>query len=180
MMTTLMHDVLGYSRYGVRGSDLGSVIARQMAITQPEQIVGVHLTGIIGTAGAAPPYTEAEQAFIDATQRVEPDLAYTRLHMSRPQSAAISSRTSSITSAASTRVRTTRLADAGDADRERQDHAAGERRALGEAPYAEAQILRQRIDPFQAAPAHSALSSNCVYFAASSSHVASARCHRLA
>ena len=37
-----------------------------MALLHPEQVIGVHLTGIIGAAGGAPPYTAAEQTFIDA------------------------------------------------------------------------------------------------------------------
>jgi pimeloyl-ACP methyl ester carboxylesterase len=88
LMTTLMHDVLGYEQYGVRGSDLGGVIVQQMALLHPEQIIGVHLTGMIGAAGAQPPYSAAEQAFIDATAAVEPELAYARLQMSKPQTLA--------------------------------------------------------------------------------------------
>lgn len=87
-MTKLMHDALGYERYGVRGSDLGGVIVRQMALVAPEQIIGVHLTGIIGAAGGSPPYTAAEQAFIDASARIEPEIAYARLQMSKPQTLA--------------------------------------------------------------------------------------------
>lgn len=34
---------LGYSRYGVQGGDWGSVISSYMALTAPQQIVGVHL-----------------------------------------------------------------------------------------------------------------------------------------
>jgi pimeloyl-ACP methyl ester carboxylesterase len=88
VMSKLMHDVLGYPRYGVRGSDLGGVIVRQMALVHPDQVVGVHLTGIIGTAGAQPPYTASEQAFIDATRAVEGELAYARLQTSKPQTLA--------------------------------------------------------------------------------------------
>ncbi len=88
LMAKLMHDVLGYERYGVRGSDLGGVIVRQMALLHPEQVIGVHLTGIIGAAGGAPPYTAAEQQFIDAVARVEPELAYARLQTSKPQTLA--------------------------------------------------------------------------------------------
>jgi len=53
LMAKLMHDALGYERYGVRGSDLGGVIVRQMALLHPEQVIGVHLTGIIGATQAA-------------------------------------------------------------------------------------------------------------------------------
>lgn len=88
LMAKLMHDALGYVRYGVRGSDLGGVIVRQMALKYPEQVIGVHLTGIIGAAGGAPPYTPAEQAFIDAVAAVEPELAYARLQTSKPQTLA--------------------------------------------------------------------------------------------
>jgi pimeloyl-ACP methyl ester carboxylesterase len=87
-MAELMHDVLGYERYGVRGSDLGGVIVQQMALTHPEQVIGVHLSGIIGSAGGQPPYTAAEQAFVDASRAIEGDIAYARLHMSRPQTLA--------------------------------------------------------------------------------------------
>jgi pimeloyl-ACP methyl ester carboxylesterase len=88
LMAGLMHDVLGYERYGVRGSDLGGVIVRQMALMYPEQVIGVHLTGIIGAAGASPPYTAAEQAFIDASAAIEGEIAYARLQMSKPQTLA--------------------------------------------------------------------------------------------
>jgi pimeloyl-ACP methyl ester carboxylesterase len=88
LMNTLMHDVLGYERYGVRGSDLGGVIVQQMALLEPEQIIGVHLTGMIGVAGGQPPFTAAEQAFVDATAAVEGELAYARLQMSKPQTLA--------------------------------------------------------------------------------------------
>ena len=90
LMAKLMTDVLGYSRYGVRGSDLGGVIVRQMAATHPDSVIGVHLTGIIGTAGGQAPFTAAEQAFIDATAAMETDIAYARLQMSRPQTLAVS------------------------------------------------------------------------------------------
>lgn len=90
LMTKLMTDVLGYERYGVRGSDLGGVIVRQMAATHPDRVIGVHLTGIIGAAGGQPPYTAAEQKFIDASAAIEGDIAYARLQMSRPQTLAVS------------------------------------------------------------------------------------------
>jgi len=88
LMTKLMHDALGYERYGVRGSDLGGVIVRQMALQQPQQVIGVHLTGIIGGGGGQPPYTPAEQAFLDASAAIEPEIAYARLQMSKPQTLA--------------------------------------------------------------------------------------------
>jgi pimeloyl-ACP methyl ester carboxylesterase len=88
MMAELMHDVLGYPRYAVRGSDLGGNIVRQMALLHPEQIIGVHLTGMIGADGASPPYTAAEQAFIDATNATVPERYYARLQATKPQTLA--------------------------------------------------------------------------------------------
>ena len=88
LMSKLMHDALGYETYGVRGSDIGGVVVRQMALLHPEQIIGVHLTGIIGTAGSAAPYTPAEQRFVAASAAIEPELAYARLHSSKPQTLA--------------------------------------------------------------------------------------------
>jgi pimeloyl-ACP methyl ester carboxylesterase len=88
LMAELMHDVLGYSRYGVRGSDLGGMTVRQMALRHPDQVIGVHLTGMIGTADAQPPFTPAEQAFIDADAATQPERAYARLQASKPQTLA--------------------------------------------------------------------------------------------
>jgi pimeloyl-ACP methyl ester carboxylesterase len=88
LMAELMHDVLGYAQYGVRGSDLGASVARQIAQRHPEQVIGVHLTGMIGTAGGQPPFTPAEQSFIEADAASQPDRAYARLQMSKPQTLA--------------------------------------------------------------------------------------------
>ncbi|TAJ94607.1 MAG: epoxide hydrolase [Gammaproteobacteria bacterium] len=88
IMAELMHDVLNYSQYGVRGSDLGGNIVRQIALGHPDQVIGVHLTGMIGTAGAEPPFTPAEQAFIEADAATQTERAYARLQMSKPQTLA--------------------------------------------------------------------------------------------
>ena len=88
MMAELMHDVLGYPRYAVRGSDLGGNIVRQMALLYPDQILGVHLTGMIGTDGGTPPYTPAEQRFIEATNATLSERYYARLQMTKPQTLA--------------------------------------------------------------------------------------------
>jgi pimeloyl-ACP methyl ester carboxylesterase len=88
VMAELMHDVLGYTTYAVRGSDLGGSVVRQIAVQHPEQVLGVHLTGMIGVAGGQPPFTQAEQAFIDADAASQPERAYARLQMSKPQTLA--------------------------------------------------------------------------------------------
>ena len=90
LLGELMTGVLGYARYGVRGSDLGGVIVQRMALARPDRVIGVHLTGIIG---ANPPpgaeLTAAEQAFVAASAAMNQfEVAYARLHMSRPQTLA--------------------------------------------------------------------------------------------
>lgn len=90
MLATLMSGVLGYERYGLRGSDLGGVIAQRIALAEPERVIGVHLTGIIGAN--VPPgavLTQDEQAFVAATAALnQSELSYARLHMSKPQTLA--------------------------------------------------------------------------------------------
>jgi pimeloyl-ACP methyl ester carboxylesterase len=90
MLATLMTDVLGYSRYGLRGSDLGGVISQQIALAAPDRIIGVHLTGIIGAN--VPPgaeLTPAEEAFVAASAAMnQNEMAYARLHMSKQQTVA--------------------------------------------------------------------------------------------
>jgi pimeloyl-ACP methyl ester carboxylesterase len=88
LMAELMHDALGYRRYAVRGSDLGGNVVRQIALRHPDHVIGVHLTGMIGTGGAKPPFTPAEQAFIEADAATLPERAYARLQMSTPQTLA--------------------------------------------------------------------------------------------
>jgi pimeloyl-ACP methyl ester carboxylesterase len=46
LLATLMHEVLGYQRYAVAGGDIGSRVARLLALAHPEQVLGLHLTDI--------------------------------------------------------------------------------------------------------------------------------------
>jgi pimeloyl-ACP methyl ester carboxylesterase len=88
IMSSLMTDVLGYERYGARGSDLGGATIQQLALARPEELVGVHLSGIIGTGGVDPSaeLSDAERAFVDATAAMnQAEVAYARLHMTKPQ-----------------------------------------------------------------------------------------------
>ncbi|MFY1669831.1 epoxide hydrolase family protein [Plantactinospora sp. WMMB334] len=40
---TLMHDILGYQRYGAHGGDLGAGVSSRLAAAHPESVVGLHL-----------------------------------------------------------------------------------------------------------------------------------------
>jgi pimeloyl-ACP methyl ester carboxylesterase len=90
LMSKLMHDVLGYQRYGVRGSDIGGVTIDQMARHYPDQLTGAHLTQIIAAGVPAPAdATDAEKAFLAAgAALLNTELAYSRQHMTKPQTLA--------------------------------------------------------------------------------------------
>lgn len=92
LMHKLMIDVLGYEKYGVRGSDLGGTTIDQLGRHYPGNVIGAHLTQII-VAGAppAPPEnaTQAERNFLAASVVVSnSEIAYARLHATKPQTLA--------------------------------------------------------------------------------------------
>jgi len=91
LMATLMHDVLGYKKYGVRGSDLGGATIDQMARHYPEQLLGAHLTQMIVGARIPIPAnaTLAEMEFLESSFALgTPELSYAHQHASKPQTLA--------------------------------------------------------------------------------------------
>ncbi|MDO3705498.1 epoxide hydrolase [Micromonospora sp. C28SCA-DRY-2] len=56
---------LGYHRYGTQGGDLGAYVAPELAVADPEHVVGVHIDGGLGfpTEADVPDMNEAERAF---------------------------------------------------------------------------------------------------------------------
>jgi microsomal epoxide hydrolase len=52
----LMTEVLGYSRYGAQGGDVGNGVTNQLAHAYPESLLGIHFNGV-----GVPPPPEAEQ-----------------------------------------------------------------------------------------------------------------------
>ena len=86
----LMTDVLGYRRYGVRGSDLGAAIAAQLAMKNPDAVAGVHTGGTNPWLGDVPDdLSPAEQEYIANARRwQQEEMAYAQLHSSRPQTLA--------------------------------------------------------------------------------------------
>ena len=90
-MSVLMHDVLGYKKYGVRGSDLGGTTIDQMARHYPEQILGAHLTQLIVAGAISLPgdASDAERSFLDrCAVLANTELSYARQHASKPQTLA--------------------------------------------------------------------------------------------
>ncbi len=72
-LAQLMTDVLGYRRYAAAGGDIGSRVARLLALAHPEFLVGIHLTDIgFPREIAFPPDlsnpSRAEQQFLGSVQ----------------------------------------------------------------------------------------------------------------
>jgi pimeloyl-ACP methyl ester carboxylesterase len=90
-MTRLMTEVLGYSSFGVRGSDIGGSVAQQMALAHPEMLIGLHVSGLlrgVPLQGQGPP-SEAEQKFTrELAAWSSTELAYATLHSQKPQTLA--------------------------------------------------------------------------------------------
>ena len=78
---------LGYDRYAAQGGDWGSHISRELAIEDPEHVVGVHLNMLMNTGEQAPDdLTPEEQERLDrAAHFVREGSGYNRIQATRPQ-----------------------------------------------------------------------------------------------
>jgi pimeloyl-ACP methyl ester carboxylesterase len=80
---------IGYERYGAQGGDWGALIGCQLALTAPEQLIGLHLNMVI----AGPPegddmsgLSEKELAALDDIARYDrEDSGYSRIQGTKPQ-----------------------------------------------------------------------------------------------
>lgn len=95
LFTRLMTEVLGYERLGVAGGDMGSRLARLMAIVHRERITGIHITdiGFQGDAAFPPEFatelTPAEQEYMNgAGQWFMSEGAYIMMQGTKPQTLA--------------------------------------------------------------------------------------------
>ncbi len=86
----LMTDVLGYKRFATRGSDLGAGVIQQLALTRPEAIIGIHLSGTNPFVAFRPPdMSEEEKAFVATADKwMQTEMAYAMLHSSKPDTPA--------------------------------------------------------------------------------------------
>lgn len=66
----LMHDELGFDRYGAHGGDLGAGITSLLAQAQPQVVVGIHLLAVAAPLELDPTsLTLEEQTYLDAVAR---------------------------------------------------------------------------------------------------------------
>jgi len=80
---------LGYERYGAHGGDFGAGVATHMALSQPDRMIGIHLSTAemwpYTGPGAARP-TPEEQAYVDHVARWdETERGYSAVQSTRPQ-----------------------------------------------------------------------------------------------
>lgn len=90
LLHTLMTTELGYARYAARGSDLGAGVIQQLALAQPESLIGLHLSGTNPYIGQVPDdLSAAEREFVANAQRwTQQEMAYAMEHSSKPQTLA--------------------------------------------------------------------------------------------
>ena len=81
---------LGYDRFAARGSDLGAGVLQQLALTHPDRLIALHLSGTNPYLGWVPDdLSEAEQQFVAEAQRWnQTEMAYAQEHSSKPQTLA--------------------------------------------------------------------------------------------
>lgn len=67
----LMTEILGYTRFGAAGGDLGSGVTQHLALLRPDSVVGIHLTdiGFYFLNAGRPDLSEAERTCVMAIQQ---------------------------------------------------------------------------------------------------------------
>ena len=77
---------LGYERYAVGGGDFGAAVATYMALSQPERLLGLHLSNLDNAPTPTTPLTAAEQEFLTATEHWDDtERGYSFIQGTRPQ-----------------------------------------------------------------------------------------------
>ena len=80
---------LGYERYGAHGGDFGAAVATYMALSQPDRVIGIHLSTPEMrpyTGPGSPPLSLEEQSYLDNVARwEETERGYSAVQSTRPQ-----------------------------------------------------------------------------------------------
>ncbi len=90
LFAKLMTDGLGYDRFAIRASDLGAGVSKELALAQPEMLVGLPHSGTSPYIFQPPDNpSAAEQAFLAEAQAFQmQEGAYASLQSTKPQSLA--------------------------------------------------------------------------------------------
>lgn len=86
----LMHDELGFSRYGAHGGDLGAGVTSRLGGAHPEAVVGIHLLAVTDPRGYDPAtVTPEERRYLDEVATWFADAGgYEHEQMTRPRTLA--------------------------------------------------------------------------------------------
>ncbi len=88
----LMTESLGYKRFALRGSDIGGSVSQQIALGYPDLVIGAHLTGLlrgVPLQGSGPQSAVEQKFHKDLAQWEATEIAYARMHGSKPQTLAV-------------------------------------------------------------------------------------------
>jgi pimeloyl-ACP methyl ester carboxylesterase len=85
-----MTRVLGYSRFGAFGGDIGGGVTQWLGALYPRDVAGVHITSaVVTTDFSAGPPTDQEQAYLDALAAYDTqDQGYSEIMWTRPDTIA--------------------------------------------------------------------------------------------
>jgi microsomal epoxide hydrolase len=77
---------LGYQRYGAQGGDWGSSISRELGVSVPGHVIGVHLNMLIPGASDQPDLTDEERRRLDRSRQFRATgMGYGAIQSTRPQ-----------------------------------------------------------------------------------------------
>ncbi|MET9438775.1 epoxide hydrolase family protein [Streptomyces sp. NPDC006551] len=93
---TLMTEVLGHTRFGAFGGDIGGGVTQWLGALHPRDVVGVHITSAVVTGDfEAQPPTPEERAYLDALTAYDAgDQGYSEIMCTRPDTLAAALRDS--------------------------------------------------------------------------------------
>jgi pimeloyl-ACP methyl ester carboxylesterase len=91
-VATLMHDVLGYSRFGAQGGDWGAAVTSRLGYAHADRMIGIHINMMMA-AGRDPAAfqnpTEEEKRYLgELTQWTREEIGYQWIQGTRPQTLA--------------------------------------------------------------------------------------------
>jgi epoxide hydrolase len=84
-MDKLMHDQLGYARYGVQGGDWGGILSARMAAAHADHVAAAHLNFVIGQPPESP--TDADKRALEERNAFQAaETGYSNVQGTKPMS----------------------------------------------------------------------------------------------
>jgi microsomal epoxide hydrolase len=90
VFSTLMTDVLGYTRFAAQGGDWGAYVSAQLGAAHGDRVLGIHVTLLAGPRDSTPaPQTDEERAYVAELQQwMREEQGYAVIQGTRPQTLA--------------------------------------------------------------------------------------------